>query len=201
MLIEITPVQEFDVEPSIASLVRAFDADPLMHYFFGAADLPRTAAVAQFFSQLMQVRLALGAPVLQACVDGAIAGLVMGYGVSRPDWPPEKVRHWDAWVQSMPGLDARFRAYDAVSEQFTPAENHHYLGVIGVDPLWHGKGVGRHLLEAYCGLAADDSRSRGVYLETTNPASLAFYERNGFCVVGKGDLDGTSLWCVYRTVR
>ncbi|MBK8543473.1 MAG: hypothetical protein IPL62_07790 [Caulobacteraceae bacterium] len=50
----------------------------------------------------------------------------------------------------------------------------------------------------FCERSRADPKSRGVYLETANPASLQFYYKNGFELCGEGNLDGAPLWCVYK---
>jgi hypothetical protein len=60
-------------------------------------------------------------------------------------------------------------------------------------------GIGGALLEAFCGLSANDPRSCGVYLETATPANLPYYERYGFARTAEGALDDTAtLWCLFR---
>ncbi len=66
-------------------------------------------------------------------------------------------------------------------------------------PSAQGQGAGKALLEAFCRRSALDPLSAGVYLDTANPSSLEFYLRNGFVVRGEDDLEGTPLWCVFRS--
>ena len=50
----------------------------------------------------------------------------------------------------------RMAVYDGISAHGKPTEPHYYLGVIGVDPKLHGRGVGRQLLESFCQVSAND---------------------------------------------
>ena len=59
-----------------------------------------------------------------------------------------------------------------------PAELHAHLGPIGVAPDAQGLGVGRQLMEHYCG--AIDLVGDAGYLETDRPENVRFYERFGF---------------------
>lgn len=194
----IAPASHADIERATACGAEAFAADPLMHYFFGASPHGVRAATADFFSLLMRVRLALGMPALVAREGDEIVGLVMGYDTAPPEWPGDLTREWEAFEAGIPGVGDRFEAYEGIADAHRPGSPHHYLGVIGVDPRVQGRGVGRELLDAFCALSAADPRSHGVYLETGNPASLAFYLRNGFVLCGEGPLDSGRLWCVFR---
>lgn len=79
-----------------------------------------------------------------------------------------------------------------------PAEDHYYLGVIGLHPSLQGKGWGKAMLDAFCALSDVDPKSRGVYLDTANPRSLQFYYNNGFELRGEGRLGAAHLWCVFK---
>jgi GNAT superfamily N-acetyltransferase len=198
MMLDIRPAQTVDVGEAVAALAEAFGPDPLMQYFFSTyADGVRAATMA-FFSILLRARISLGMPAYVLLQDGAIMGAVMGYDTTHPVWPPELDAEWNALEDSVPGVAARFAAYEAISANYAPAEDHYYLGVIGAHPALQGKGAGKALIDAFCGLSRADPKSHGVYLETGNPSSLAFYLRNGFQLRGEGQLEGNSLWCVYR---
>lgn len=99
----------------------------------------------------------------------------------------------------MPGLRDRLAAYDTIADRNQPADAHYYLGVLGVDPALQGQGAGGAMLEAFCARSQADPESHGVYLETASPQSLQFYYRKGFVLLGDGSLDGTALWCLYKT--
>ena len=197
-MFEIRPATSDDVAPAVAALVEAFADDPLMAYLYG--DDPRgvRANVATFFSILLRVRLALAMPAMVLLRDGEVAGAAMGYDVSRPTWPAPLAAEWERFEGGAPDLPARMAAYDAICVAHQPAQDHHYLGVIGVRPSLQGQGAGKALLEAFCEGSREDGRSHGVYLDTTNPSSLAFYDRNGFQRLGEGRLGATPVWCVWR---
>lgn len=66
---------------------------------------------------------------------------------------------------------------------FHPHEPHWYIPLIGVDPMFQGRGCGTRLMRQ--GLAACDRDHHLAYLEATSPASRALYERLGFRVLGE----------------
>lgn len=76
----------------------------------------------------------------------------------------------------------------AVSEVFEkmggyhPSEPHWYLPILGVDPLYQGKGIGSSLLRH--ATTKLDSDNVLAYLESSNPRNIPLYERYGFEVIG-----------------
>ena len=66
---------------------------------------------------------------------------------------------------------------------FHPHEPHWYIPLMGVDPMFHGRGYGTELMRH--GLAACDRDQRPAYLEATSPVNRRFYERHGFRVLGE----------------
>ena len=197
-MVEIARAGTDEVDAAVAALAEAFAADPLMGYLFG--DHPRgvRASTMAFFSILLRVRLALGMPALVLRRDGEVLGAAMGYDATRPQWPASLAAEWARFEASAPELADRMAAYDEISEAHAPAADHYYLGVLGVHPELQGRGAGKALLEAYCEASLADGRSGGVYLDTANPRSLAFYDRNGFERRGEGRLGPVSIRRVFR---
>lgn len=197
-MFEIRKAQPADVDATVTALAEAFAQDPLMSYVFGDRPDGVCAGVMEFFSILLRVRIALGMPahVLVQGVD--VLGATMGYDTSRPAWPEPFNEEWRQLEARTPGFAARMSAYEQICDAHQPSENHYYLGVIGVHSALQGKGAGKALLDAFCALSARDPKSSGVYLDTSNTSSLAFYYRNGFELRGEGDLEATHLWCVYK---
>jgi GNAT superfamily N-acetyltransferase len=63
-----------------------------------------------------------------------------------------------------------------------PRYPHWYLPLLAVDPARRGEGLGDKLLTAY--LAHLDVNALPVYVHTSNPQTIPFYERHGFVVTG-----------------
>jgi ribosomal protein S18 acetylase RimI-like enzyme len=59
---------------------------------------------------------------------------------------------------------------------------HWYLPLIAVNPNRRGEGLGDQLMTAY--LAHADLNGIPVYVDTSNPDTIPFYERHGFVVTG-----------------
>jgi putative acetyltransferase len=61
-----------------------------------------------------------------------------------------------------------------------------HMDALFIDPDWHGKGVGRSLVQH--GLALHPAMTTDV--NEQNEGALTFYERLGFARTGRSDLDG-----------
>lgn len=194
----IKPATSADAPSAIAALAEAFARDPLMLFLFQQHPAGIRAGIETFFAILLRARIALDMPADVLDQDGEILGAIMGYDNSRPTWPAPLTEDWERFEASVPGFTARLAAYEDICNAHQPDEPHHYLGVIGIHPSLQGKGAGKALLEHFCDRSKADPKSRGVYLDTANPASLEFYYKNGFELRGEGSLDGAPLWCVYK---
>lgn len=194
----VRPAQAADTDDAIAALGEAFNDDPLMHYLFAESPLGVRNATMDFFSILFRVRIALQMPAYVLQDQHGPQGVVMGYDISRPVWPEALNHEWHRFETQTPGFSRRLAGYEQICDAFQPAENHYYLGVLGVHPALQGMGAGKALLDRFCALSQADPQSKGVFLETSSPRSLQFYRSHGFGIVGEGELEGVSLWCVFK---
>jgi GNAT superfamily N-acetyltransferase len=85
-------------------------------------------------------------------------------------------------------------------DSYHPREPHWYLPLIGVEPAKQGLGYGSALL----GHALDHINRDGqiAYLESTNPANNPLYQRHGFEVIGRIQVqDSPPLYPMIRRPR
>ena len=83
----------------------------------------------------------------------------------------------------------------SVGEQlasYHPREPHWYLPMIGVDPVWQGRGVGGALLRRV--LEICNREDLPAYLESSSPRSVSLYRRCGFEVVGAVQAGSSPTW-------
>ena len=84
-------------------------------------------------------------------------------------------------------------------KRFVP-EPHWYLLIVGVDPDLQGRGLGSALVKE--GLAKADESNCPCYLDTSEERNLAFYQREGFAVVGSASTgQGRTTWMGDATQR
>jgi GNAT superfamily N-acetyltransferase len=170
-----TIVDAVELESAIASLVLAFDTDPVARWMYDDAHqyllsvprLFRALAVSSF-----------DAKAAQRTSDGA--GIAI--------WPPPSV-HGDDGPLDAVITESILRAKQAEvtgvfeqTEQYRPAVPHWYLSLIGVEALHRNKGYGAALLEH--GLRRCDREHLPAYLWSSNPLNISLYERHGFDIVG-----------------
>lgn len=186
-----------ELDESVGCLVSAFAQDPITGFLLQpGSGYPER--LAKFFSLLMRARIALGMPVVVARDASGIRGAAMGYATVHPPWPGDLAEEWTRFEGAVPGMTERMAVYDQISLRGKPSAPHYYLGVIGVAPDLHGRGVGTQLLQSFCELSGKDPLSSGVYLETAEKSNVGFYQRAGFLETAQGDLGGATLWCMYR---
>ena len=80
-------------------------------------------------------------------------------------------------------------------------EPHYYLFVLGVDPAFQGRGLGRALLAKLHERV--DARRVAAYLETDTPRNVRLYESVGYSVLTDGGvrgLPGLRFWTMRRPV-
>jgi GNAT superfamily N-acetyltransferase len=178
-----------DVPAVTATLTAAFAGDPLWRWAFPDLD---------DLEELWRICItsALRYPWLR------IVGDVVAAAVWIPPGGTELTEQEEADLGPMLRSRIGDRA-DAVLElidrfeQAHPQEPHYYLSLLGTDPEHRGRGVGMSLLAE--NLALIDDEGMPAYLESSNPANDARYERVGFRKVGAfttpdGARTVTTMW-------
>jgi ribosomal protein S18 acetylase RimI-like enzyme len=99
---------------------------------------------------------------------------------------------WDL-IQRLPALNS----ISSLRKRHAPFR-HWYLLLLGVDPLFQGKGYAGNLLRAM--LARLDEEHLPCYLETQNGKNVSIYQHYGFKVVAEVLVPGTeiALWAMLR---
>ena len=96
-------------------------------------------------------------------------------------------------IQRLPALNS----ISSLRKRHAPFR-HWYLLLLGVDPLFKGKGYAGNLLRAM--LARLDEEHLPCYLETQNGKNVTIYQHYGFKVVAEVLVPGTeiALWAMLR---
>jgi GNAT superfamily N-acetyltransferase len=187
-----------DREVSLRTIVRAFEADPLLRFFFPEEPSYAVGAPA-FFGFLLDIRLD-GGEVLLADDGLAVALWTPPGGLELSDEDID--RRWADEVSPRlhDGEEARIDRFERAHERIAPEGPHRYLGVLATDPDHRGRGLARAVLDPV--IARDDADGMPSHLETCTPANLPFYARFGFDVHAETTIeDGPRLWELVRSPR
>jgi GNAT superfamily N-acetyltransferase len=168
-------VAESERDRAIATLVSAFEEDPVERWLY-----PDEAEYRRHFPAFIA---AFGGDAFR---DGTVWRLGDFDAVAfwfRPGRDPDG----DAIVRVLvettsDDLHADSFATLEQMEEGHPAEPHWYLPWFGVDRALQGRGLGTHLMR-HC-LEIVDETGLPAYLETPNPRTVPFYKRAGFSVTG-----------------
>jgi ribosomal protein S18 acetylase RimI-like enzyme len=167
--------EDRDLDGLTATLTAAFAHDPLWSWAF-----PEREGLAGWWRFL--VRSALRYPHVWIADDHAAVSVWI------PPGGVELTQREEAEVEPLIGELAGSRApqvLDLIGRfgASHPAEpRHYYLSLLGTHPDHRGKGLGMALLAE--NLAAIDRERAAAYLESSNPANDARYERHGFRRIG-----------------
>lgn len=155
-----------DRDPILATIVRAFAADPFLRFMLPDDD-DYSAHAPAFFGALFDKRVPAGTVWIAGDAD-AVA-LWDGPGASG-----------DVAIELPAAARAVMEEYDHAVHGALPQDRHWYLGVLATDPAHAGRGLGRSVMRS--GLARAAAEGLPAYLETTNEGNVALYERAGWRV-------------------
>ena len=197
-------LQKRDLRETIAMLSRTFDDSPLMLHCI-PGNRTRPSILRSFFRAAIRDALPFGH--VYAARD---AGRVLGAALWLPPgaYPPSTLRQLRQMTGALKiaplaprGVQPSLR-YLRATERVHPTTTHWYLGVLGVEPEWQGRGLGGRLLQPV--LEQCDAESLPAYLETDKERNLAFYARHGFGLVDTLRPDGDAgppEWTMWRDPR
>jgi ribosomal protein S18 acetylase RimI-like enzyme len=170
-----TSASASDEASTIDVLVRAFSADPVAQWIW-----PDSQQYYMYFPSF--VRAFAG----KAFTYGS-AYYVDGYAAAALWLPPDVLPDEDTLISIFQRTVSEqtqkdvFTVFDYMA-RYHPNEPHWYLPLMGVDPLKQGKGLGSELMQH--ALVQCDQDNKPVYLESSNPRNISFYERYGFELIG-----------------
>ncbi|GIF71003.1 GNAT family N-acetyltransferase [Asanoa siamensis] len=167
----------------VETVVAAFDQDPAFRYFF-RDPVTRDAEAAEFAGHLFDMRVGPGTTWV---VEGGLSLAMWDSPAGWSDNPEPKLTVSD---DALARLDDYHRAVQGLFPR--RPEPFWYLGVLATHPSQAGRRFGRSVMKP--GLAAAAAAGLPAYLETTNPANVALYERAGWRVSGSTHLDDLPIW-------
>lgn len=182
-----------DVEAIAVILAEAFSSDPMMRWMV-PDDSRRPAALKGMFRLLArQVWLPNGGSYVND--DGAAMWLPPGR------WRLGFVQQMRMLVPTLMALRSdivRMLRLDHSLEARHPEKPHWYLQAIGVKPDRQGQGLGTALMRPI--LDVCDRDGMPAYLESSSPANIRLYERNGFQVLEEftPTAEAPPVWPMWR---
>lgn len=175
-------------------LADAFDVDPLQRWLF-PSDRHRQRRLRRFYELDLRHRLEGRCIVERSATEGVAFWHPPGDRSTVPARSAVRLAPAFLSVAAHHPI-AAIRVLGAVAAA-RPDEAHWYLSHLAVAPAAHARGIGSGLLRD--GLARADTEGVGVYLETANPANLAFYDRHGFDQVGRVEVrSAPPVWLLWR---
>ena len=191
-----------DVARTADTLAAAFKDDPVTSWL-GRKDTRRDEGRRAMFGHLVEV-LGLGGNELWIADDYSAVALWVPPAQADLRIPIlEELRLLRTMIRftGLGGL-GRASAFRQVADQHHPKDQpHFYLMTLGVDPRFHGQGLGSSLLAATLGHI--DAQRLPAYLESSSPKNVPLYRRHGFEVISefRPRGDGPPVWGMWRTAR
>lgn len=172
-----------DAEAVGAVLGAGFEDDPVLSWVFRA---PHTREKLEaMFTFLVRERFI--PPGTTYLTDGAaIAWLPPDHGLAGED-EGRGTRFAEAMTLATADDFARLAQMGEATLAAHPADAHWYLAAIATLPDRRSQGLGTTLLAHT--LPPVDASGLPTYLESSNPRNIPFYERHGFEVAGRIDID------------
>jgi GNAT superfamily N-acetyltransferase len=193
--VQIDALKAIDVPDASRMLARAFAANPLHLAAFGPSPIARNE---KFFRAALAM---MKGPKFVATAGSQILGFV--HWVRAPECQlsgREKLLAAPVMAGAF-GIRSALKVGSWLStwSAHDPREPHVHLGPIGVAPEAQGRGIGRLLMEKYCG--AIDLTGDAGYLETDRPQNVSFYERFGFEATEEVNVLGVPNFLMRRSSR
>lgn len=169
-----------DRDRSIKTLTLAFSADPFVRFCYPSP--------VSYLSHFPNFAKACGGKAF-SCGSAYHSGEYLGTALWLPPHTlPDEKRAFKHFERTLDPPTAK-TAFAVLNQMATsqPEEPHWYLAFIGVDVSHQGKGIASKLLKPM--FDKFDREECLTYLESTNAANIPLYERFGFNLVGRIEVD------------
>jgi GNAT superfamily N-acetyltransferase len=194
------PLQAAQLDAATALLAAAFVDDVGMHAICGVGGTaPTRRSVSAWFRATLRVHLATGQPTWAVSLDARLVGVAL-LTTPAARWVPHAWLGWMAAVGTQCGWSVVWRTaqHDQRRAAFRPTQPHGVLEFITVRADERGQGLGNLLLEAAHAWSNAQPEAPGIWLETTRPALVPWYERLGYRVTGQMPRAYGDAWCLFR---
>ncbi len=193
--VHVRKARPVDVPAIKSAIARAFDDDPFVNWMV-MQDARRARRIYDLMALALDSQFARGEVYTTDDIAGAAVWTPPGksaVGFLAQFKTAPRFASAVTWKR-MPTVIAAFQQI----EKKHPKDPHFYLGVLGVDTEFQGRGVGTKLMQPVLDMCDRDRIP--AYLESSKEKNVPLYERNGFKVtevltVPKG---GPPLWLMFR---
>jgi GNAT superfamily N-acetyltransferase len=136
-----------------------------------------------------------GGPIFGAFRDQGLAAVAVTFAAGLYPAPAYTfLRYVPPFLRAGPATMVRALRASAVQDKGHPAEEHHFVWQLAVDPPAQRSGLGRALLQRVA-----DEAEVPVYLDTANPDNVPYYASVGFEEIGRAPLPrGATMWFMRR---
>lgn len=187
-----------DIEAIATALTEAFFDDPVWGPLFPDPAL-RRAQANQYWRFMVTEALRLPESVVAETPSGELIAVAVWFPPGAEEIREERVPAYEAMVRELLDVE-QAEAMFASGVSFgaaRPDAPHAYLTLLAVAPGWQGRGEGMGLLRTT--LERYDAAGIPTYLESSNPANDARYERLGYLPQGLVTAgDGASAQTYWR---
>lgn len=198
MDVEVGGFRRSDSRAVIGVLADAFLDDPVWTAIGPHNRAHRKVANRASFAGILAGSSRHGARIRVARAEGRVAGATIAFEPGT--WPiPDLAALWElGWFfVAGPAPVIRGMRDDRAIRAAHVEHPHMYLWFIGVDPVFHGRGIGRALMAELH--AASDPLGVPTYLETGTEKNVGFYGSLGYADEGEIELpSGAGMWRMER---
>ncbi len=195
-LIEAAPHQ---VDECANVLASAFEQEPFMVWFLEDEGPSYRDKLRQVFFMAVYQRVQCGWPVIALEKTNRILGVLHATPVFGDPWPGAFETAFGSLIEELgPEVAQRMSQYVDLVADCRRDEPHWEIECVGVLSEARGKGYGRMLMDRFHQFATQNTRARGVGLDTGTADNLPFYESLGYRVTRTGNLDWVKVWFMFR---
>lgn len=186
-------------------IAAAYDDDPSVAELIDIPDKSRRLVVLKnYFAQLLRLGTKFGR-VIAMDHDGTLGGLAIFY--TPGTYPPQGFSYWINSIKTLIALWpkvgmkclARLLHLSSTLPKYQPMEPHYYLELGCVAKAFQNTGIGTSLSRYLFTLADHDGC--GIYAETSNQKNLPIFEKIGYAITGRNQVDGITFWGLWRGPR
>jgi GNAT superfamily N-acetyltransferase len=174
--LEVRVATENDLDGVTATLAAAFEADPLWSWAFPAGE---------GLAALWRLLIASALRYQWVWIAGDYAAAASWIPPGGSELTEEETESLEPMLADLIGSRAAevMTLFERLEGTHPEEPPHYYLSLLGTHPDHRGKGLGMALLAD--NLARIDAEGMPAYLESSNSANDARYERQGFARVGE----------------